>query len=410
MARIDAVAQVLSLYDVLYFLNPDTAKDTVANSFRKFIRAGKNLRRVHQLLKDEVGEHHLHTFPRIEEKDRPKPTWVVTSYDELHEFLGEYFARHPKTAERSYVFLDANREALQAIWGPEPEAWSAAKAVYPSIPLHVNQAFKHLGILPEQSSTPGIFTAVIPAALLPVLVAKVGLYTDSAFLPKSFNRVAEEEGNRRYFHFRCYRRDHVTKGKVGSPKVEKAGTAIPSGADTSETSTPCASSCATSPTPSTSPDPSEGKIPTTPSQSGDSAPPKPVRKTRKFTHTRSTGCLAYISARPVKGNTSVADDVKMESEKVHQANAAVAEDATTDHRKLPTKSEDADNAQGDMLEVTLDLRHVGHDPNDVYEVCNLPLLPEVRKQYSSLAQVIWPIFMITRMDCHITYSQVFTFF
>jgi hypothetical protein len=172
MARIDAVAQVLSLYDVLYFLNPDTAKDTVANTFRKFIRAGKDLRRVHQLLKDEVGGHHLHTFPKIEEKDRPKPTWVVTSYEELHEFLGEYFARHPKTAERSYVFLDANREALQAIWGPEPEAWSAAKAVYPSIPQHVNQAFKHLGILPEQSSTPGIFTAVIPAALLPVIVAK----------------------------------------------------------------------------------------------------------------------------------------------------------------------------------------------------------------------------------------------
>jgi hypothetical protein len=97
----------------------------------------------------------------------------------------------------------------------------------------------------------------------------------------------------------------------------------------------------------------------------------------------------------VKGNTGVADDVKVESEKVHQANAAVAEDATTDHRKLITGSEDADNAQGDMLEVTLDLRQVGHDPNDVYEVCNLPLLPEVRKQYSSLAQVIWPMYNYT---------------
>jgi len=81
----------------------------------------------------------------------------------------------------------------------------------------------------------------------------------------------------------------------------------------------------------------------------------------------------------VKGNTSVADDVKVDSEKVHQANAAVAEDATTAHRKIPTKSEDTNNAQGDLVEVTLDLRHVGHDPNDVYEVCNFPLLPETNE-------------------------------
>ena len=98
-----------------------------------------------------------------------------------------------------------------------------------------------------------------------------------------------------------------------------------------------------------------------------------AKKTRKYTHTCTTGCLAYISAKSIKGNTT---DVKGKYIAVEEAD------------KVGLKRKDKHNVSTrDMLEVTLDLRHVGHDPDEIYEVTRLPLLSLVRNQYLSLAQV-----------------------
>jgi hypothetical protein len=57
--------------------------------------------------------------------------------------------------------------------------------------------------------------------------------------------------------------------------------------------------------------------------------------------------------------------------------------------KVGLKQRDKHNVSTrDMLEVTLDLRHVGHNPDEIYEVTRLPLmLSPVRNQFLSLAQV-----------------------
>jgi hypothetical protein len=225
MVRIDPKRKLLAVQDVLISLNPDTKPKAVSHTFRKFIRTSSDLPRVHLLFKENSLQH-THTFPAISTKDRPKPQLVVTSYTELHDFLSEYNSLHPKAAERINAFLDENREQLQGIWGPEPKSCFALKTtVFPSQPHHVLQAFRHFGTIPLQGSTPGLWKAVIPAALLHVLVEKIGLCTDVAFLRKSSNLGEEasldEEGNHLHAYYRCYRRDHVTQVDVNVTPVGK---------------------------------------------------------------------------------------------------------------------------------------------------------------------------------------------
>lgn len=366
MARIDTRSKVLSVDDVLIFLHPDSREETVKNTFRKYLKGCNKLPRVHKLLHTEgsSGQSHSHTFAHNTATNRPKPTLVLTSYAELHEFFEEYNSRNPKSADRITVFLESNREALEAIWGAEPEVSFAAK-VFPSQVHHVNLAFKHFDIVPTQGSTTGTWTVVIHADLLPDLVEKIGFYTDVAFVRKSFNRQGEQNT---YQYFRCYRRHHAKQGELGDEvKVENSGVPHPS-VSTSETTTPGASSSTTCPSP---PDPSEG----TPSRSKVLPHHQRSKQTRRYTHTCTTGCRAHISARLLKCNTKEvgAPDVK---------GKCTIEDSI---KASEVKAKAVSN--GEMLEVNLDLRHVGHDPDDVYEVSNLPLHPRVRNQFLSMAQV-----------------------
>lgn len=367
MVHIDSKRKLLAVQDVLTSLNPDTQPETVANTFKKFIRTTTDLPRVHQLFKEKSSQH-THTFPAISGRDRPKPQLVVTSYADLHDFLSEYSSLHPKAAERINAFLDANRELLQEIWGPEPKSCFAFKTtVFPSQKHHVLQAFHQFGTIPQQGSTPGLWKAVFPVALLPDLVEKIGLCTDVAFLRKSSNLGEEaspdEEGNHSHAYYRCYRRDHVKKVVVKVALVDEKIEGDPHHSSASTDST------------SEKPTPTSGgtTCSATPSTSEVSHNHQRAKKTRKYTHTCTTGCLAYISAKPIKGSTT---DVK--------GKCTAMEDAD----KVGLKQKDTHNiSTRDMLEITLDLRHVGHNPDEIYEVTRLPLLSSVRNQFLSLAQV-----------------------
>ena len=368
MVRIDTKRKLLAVYDVLVSLHPDTQPETVRNTFSKFLRTtSTNLPRVHLLFK-ESSSHHTHTFPAISAKDRPKPQPVFTSYAELHDFLSEYNSLHPKVAERINAFLDENREQLQGIWGPEPKSCFALKTtVFPSQPHHVLQAFHRFGTIPQKGSTPGLWKAVIPAALLTDLVEQIGLCTDVAFLRKSSNlgedASLDEEGNHLHAYYRCYRRDHVKKVDVKVAPIDETPEGVPHHLSASTGST------------SEKPKPtSEGTTcSATPSTSEVSRSQQRAKKTRKYTHTCTTGCLANISAKSIKGNTT---DVKGKCTAMEEAD------------KVGLKRKDKHNVSTrDMLEVTLDLRHVGHNPDEIYEVTSLPLLSPVRNQYLSLAQV-----------------------
>jgi len=204
-------------------------------------------------------------------------------------------------------------------------------------------------------------------ALLPDLVEKIGLCTDVAFLRKSSNLGEEaspdEDGNHFHAYYRCYRRDHVKKVVVKVALVDEKPEADPHHSSASTDST------------SEKPTPTSGgtTCSATPSTSEVSRNHQRAKKTRKYTHTCTTGCLAYISAISIKGSTT---DVKGKCTAMEEAD------------KVGLKQKDKHNiSTRDMLEITLDLRHVGHNPDEIYEVTRLPLLSSVRNQFLSLAQV-----------------------